>query len=176
MATVDITFPDSKRTVTLERVPFTTGSLLRSHYEELEPKPSVPNFVDREGKDLDEPNPNDTKYLIAVRERRQKLDTVVWAAQQLLYAKHLKSEVDIEAVKQAIDDFKTLGIDMTAQIRKEFADYRVNFDDNYMDAYIYLFHVCITNANERNLLTSVMTIGSKESEAAVQEAVKTFRG
>jgi hypothetical protein len=173
MATTQITFPDSGKTVEIERVSFLTLSLLRAHYErEYEGKPAVPMLqID----DTTEPNPNDEAYKKALSLWETKMRQAQWLASKVLFAKGVVTEsIDADAVQKAIDDVAPF-MNLEREILDGYKELGVPFDMQYMNAYIYLFHVCITNASEQSLLQTEMISGSGAASEAVQNAVFRVR-
>lgn len=170
---MEYTFPDSKRKIEMERVSFTALSLLRASYESSYPdKPQVP-MLEIDG--VQEPNPADEKYQEALAEWDRSVSRAVWAATQLLYAKKLK-EIDLEAVNALVSDLAEVGVDLKQQVRDRFAEYHVPFEDKYMDAYLYLWCICVTDSSESNLFNIEMTRGSQPTQEAVQRATFSFQG
>lgn len=170
----EFTFPDSGRTVKMERVGFTTLSLLRAHYEQAtNHKPVVPQIT-LDG--ITEDNPNDPNYKEAKQEWDSRVAARVWLATRMLYAKHvIPQSVDQEAVATVKQELADLGADLPSLIHDEYAKLQVPFNDAYLDAYIYLWHVCIQTSAESSLFHGEMSVGSKASQEAVQEALFRLR-
>ena len=174
---MEYTFPDSGRKIEIERVAFTTLSLLRAHYENnLNHKPVAPFKKDNEGELTDLPDEKDPKYVEALNQWNTGVQHAVFLATKVLYVKHLKSEVDFAALKELEDETKELGIDMRKEVREEYAKAGVPFDESLMDKYLYLYCVCVTNVAESQLLNQWMSYGSQPTQEAVQRALYSFRG
>lgn len=169
---MEYTFPDSKRKIEMERVSFTALSLLRASYESSYPdKPTVP-MLEIDG--VQEPNPADEKYVADLSEWNRKVSRAVWLATQLLYAKKLKG-IDAEAVNSLVRDMQDVGVDLRQQIRDLFTSLKVPLDETYLENYIYLWCICVTDSSESNLFNIEMTRGSQPTQEAVQRAIFSFQ-
>lgn len=184
---MQFTFPDSGKTIEIERVSFTTLGLLRAHYETHFPnKPIEPRDPLEENGDgnvsSDEFKAKRQKFLEAKEQYEKdltawqtKVTRATWKATQLMYARHLKG-YDADSVAQVEKDAQEFGMNLREQVTAEYADAQVPFDESLMDKYIYLWHCCITTSAESSLFHSEMTLGSKPTQEAVQKSLYFFRG
>lgn len=173
---MEFTFPDSGRTVELERVPFTTLALLRAHYEISYPNKPTPPFTEiKDGDEVVEriPNESDPEYLKAKSAWTLRMTSARWAAEKELYAKCVR-KVDAEAVQHAVEAVQDF-MDLRAEILKGYADLDVPFESSVLDQYIYLWHVCITSSSEQSIFQNWMQMGSQSSQKVVEEYLFRLR-
>lgn len=167
---MEIEFPDSKKKVVLEDVSFVNTTLIRGQYEKNFPnKPVVPTI---QIQDATEPNPKDEKYVAALAQWQTKLEQAQWAAVKLYYAACV-TNTNSDAVKKYISKVSAF-IDLPATIREGYADLGVPFDEALMEPYIWLFHICITNASEQSLFQDAVLSGSAAAQEAVRSAIFRF--
>lgn len=162
---MEFTFPDSGKTIKVEGLSYFTLSMIRGKYDNYPGKPEVPMVtIDK----VTEPNPKDEAYVKAMTEWGLKMSNARWAAQKLYYASCIR-DIDQAAVDEAIEKVK-LWVDLPAAIKAGYEELGVPFEDKLLSAYIYLYHVCMTNSAEQSLFEDMVWSGSGPTQEAVQAA------
>lgn len=142
---IKFTFPDSGREIELQRVsPFALRSAY-AHYDKQH-QPQIPNKVIEQNINgeidrVEIPNPNDPTYLSELETWVTKQPYAHTLINNYLYAlRGLKSEPDHEAVEELLLDLPFIWEDAIA----EYAQFDVDFDPKVKDAYVFLWHVCVS--------------------------------
>lgn len=163
---MEFKFPDSGHTIKLEGVSSFTLGLLRGQYEKDYPgKPVAPDMKIGE---VTEKNPNDPDYIKQLDEWTTRMSQARWAAQKLYYASCVV-DPDKEAVQKAILLVAPF-MSLPETIQAGYSELGVPFAPELMEPYIYLFHVCITNAGEQQLFEDIVYNGTAPTKEAVDSA------
>ena len=183
------TFPDSGREIEIEGYSNLTASLLRGWYENnyrnkpVEPKDpleetsdgnvSSPEFKAKQEQYLKDKD----QYAKDLALWTTSMSLARWAGTKLYYASCVVNP-DTKAVEKSEYKFLKLPphIDLREAIREGYKELGVEFDEDYMDSYIYLFHVCIASAGDQTLFEDMLMTGSAPTQEAVQTALFRFRG
>lgn len=112
-----------------------------------------------------------TTYLELKRKWDIEVNAAHWQATRLLYAKHLISEPDREAVRRVAEESTQFGLDIRKQTLELYAKHGVPFDEQYMDRWLYLWTVCVTSVYDSSALNTWMQTGSSEARQAVRQAL-----
>ncbi len=182
---MDFTFPDSKRTVTLEGINFLTLSLLRGQYENSFPNKPVlgPDPMEEADYNSNDPvwqekvkdyNTAKVNYAAAKVVWDNNVAKATWAGIKLYYTSCLTT-VDEEAVNKVLKQTAPF-MDLKQSIRDGYKELQVPFQEDLMDAYIYLWHVCVSNGSEQSLFGDAIMMGTGPTQEAVQSALFRFRG
>lgn len=168
---MQVTFPDSKRTIELEGLSFLTVTMIRGWYEKNYPnKPVVPQI--KMGDELED-NPNDKEYVAALGVWNTEMNEARWAAQKAYYASCVV-EIDTEAVNKAAEKMAPY-VNIRETILEGYTELKVPFDPDILDKYIYLWYVCVSNVGEQTILTDSIITGSSSTKEVVDQALFRLR-
>lgn len=180
---MEFKFPDSGKTVKIEGYNTGLHLIIRGLYDNLPGKPAEPIdpmevFVGKstntpEFKEAMENYATEKKeYETALAAWQLKAGRARWAAVKQYYASCVR-EPDQKSVDDAVNSVAPF-FDLRQKILDDYKELGVAFDEALMDAYIYLFHACISNSGEQTLFEDSLMAGTAPTQEAVQSTLFRF--